>query len=373
MGDWSLLGSILEEVHIHSTIVGNIWLAILFIFWMLVLGVAAQVVWDDKQSEFVCNTEQPGCKTACYNQVFPISYPLLSPSNHLCAQKKSLSEGGKAIEPELRKLDEQKRLRKAPLRGSLLHTYVFHILTRLVLMVGFIIGQYYGIGLSPLYKCERLHCPNSKNIFLVFLLVIGGVSLFLSLLEIYDDSQVCVLTNSSPQRFMQRTQMTCPVVSDDHGMDLPSQANIQSFLGAVEWRYNLGNRKPSCSSDDSNGSWVSVRPIYTGPRPILMATHIEIPEALRDLQRKHSRVSVCKELSEMSDSPMSDHYPTTRKYSFMSRGLSEAKLVTPALDSPMVIPLPLGSVRRMSMVRTENNTFLSQKTKRKTCRKVTQL
>uniref|UniRef100_A0A3Q3JI88 Uncharacterized protein n=1 Tax=Monopterus albus TaxID=43700 RepID=A0A3Q3JI88_MONAL len=351
MGDWSLLGSILEEVHIHSTIVGNIWLAILFIFWMLVLGVAAQVVWDDKQSEFVCNTEQPGCKTACYNQVFPISYPLLSPSNHLCvfsAQKKSLSEGGKAIEPELRKLDEQKRLRKAPLRGSLLHTYVFHILTRLVLMVGFIIGQYYGIGLSPLYKCERLHCPNSKNIFLVFLLVIGGVSLFLSLLEIYDDSQVCVLTNSSPQRFMQRTQMTCPVWPLSAQMDLPSQANIQSFLGAVEWRYNLGNRKPSCSSDDSNGSWVSVRPIYTGPRPILMATHIEIPEALRDLQRKHSRVSVCKELSEMSDSPMSDHYPTTRKYSFMSRGLSEAKLLSER-DSPMVIPLPLGSVRRMSM------------------------
>ncbi|XP_070782429.1 gap junction alpha-10 protein [Enoplosus armatus] len=467
MGDWNLLGSILEEVHIHSTIVGKIWLTILFIFRMLVLGVAAEDVWDDEQSEFVCNTEQPGCKNVCYDQAFPISLirywvlqiifvssPSLVYMGHALYRLRTLEkerhrkkaclkaelegtdpvqEDHKRIERELRKLDEQKKVRKAPLRGSLLRTYVFHILTRSVVEVGFIIGQcaLYGIGLSPLYKCERLPCPNSvdcfvsrpteKNIFMVFMLVIAGVSLFLNLLEIFhlgvkkikqslygykygdDDSvyrskknsmvqQVCVLTNSSPQRLMQLTQMTCSVVSDARGETLPlnlapqnqkgsnnsnqqpaqtylpSQVGIQGpqQLGSVERGYTLDNRKPSCSSDESNGPHGSGQPQYAGPRPTLMASHMEIPAALRNPQRKQSRVSVCKELSDMSDSPESDHYPTARKCSFMSRGLSEDKLARSDSadsqsgtdveaqhlnqgESPVVTPPPPASGRRMSM------------------------
>jgi len=73
MGDWNFLGVILAEVHIHSTMVGKIWLTILFIFRMLVLGVAAEGVWNDEQSDFVCNTDQPGCRNVCYDQAFPIS------------------------------------------------------------------------------------------------------------------------------------------------------------------------------------------------------------------------------------------------------------------------------------------------------------
>ncbi|XP_028252937.1 gap junction alpha-10 protein [Parambassis ranga] len=461
MGDWNLLGSILEEVHIHSTIVGKIWLTILFIFRMLVLGVAAEDVWDDEQSEFVCNTEQPGCKNVCYDQAFPISLirywvlqiifvssPSLVYMGHALYRLRTLEkerhkkkaclkaelegtapvqEDHKRIERELRRLDEQKKVRKAPLRGSLLRTYVFHILTRSAVEVGFIIGQcaLYGIGLSPLYKCERLPCPNSvdcfvsrpteKNIFMVFMLVIAGVSLFLNLLEIFhlgvkkikqvlygykygdDESvcrskknsmvqQVCVLSNSSPQSLMQLTQMTCSVVSDTHGENLnlaavvphegytqqaylPSQSDIQGLqqLGAVERRYTLDNRKPSCSSDESNGPHSSGKPQYGGPRPTLMAGHMEIPAALRNPQRKQSRVSACKELSDMSDSPESDHYPTARKCSFMSRGMSEGKLASPSDsggsqsgtdveaqhltqgESPVMTPPPPASGRRMSM------------------------
>jgi len=73
MGDWNFLGGILEEVHIHSTMVGKIWLTILFIFRMLVLGVAAEDVWNDEQADFICNTEQPGCRNVCYDRAFPIS------------------------------------------------------------------------------------------------------------------------------------------------------------------------------------------------------------------------------------------------------------------------------------------------------------
>lgn len=230
MGDWNLLGSILEEVHIHSTIVGKIWLTILFIFRMLILGAAAEDVWDDEQSEFVCNTDQPGCKAVCYDRAFPISLirfwvlqvifvsaPSLVYMGHAlyCIRalekerhrrraqlKEELDEAElaldehKRMERELRKLDEQRKVKKAPLRGSLLRTYIIHILTRSVVEVCFILGQYvlYGVHLEPLYKCERLPCPNSvdcyisrpteKTIFMVFMIIIAGVSLFLNILEI---------------------------------------------------------------------------------------------------------------------------------------------------------------------------------------------
>lgn len=91
---------------------------------------------------------------------------------------------------------EQGKLNKAPLRGSLLCTYVAHIVTRSVVEVSFMMGQYilYGHHLSPLYKCEREPCPNvvdcfvsrptEKTVFMMFMQAIACISLFLSLLEI---------------------------------------------------------------------------------------------------------------------------------------------------------------------------------------------
>ncbi|XP_063775391.1 gap junction alpha-10 protein [Pseudophryne corroboree] len=231
MGDWNLLGSILEEVHIHSTIVGKIWLTILFIFRMLVLGVAAEDVWDDEQEEFICNTEQPGCRNVCYDEAFPISLirywvlqiifvssPSLVYMGHALYRLRALEkerqkkkaqlraeleeleaviDEHRRLEKELRKLEEQKKVNKAPLRGSLLRTYVLHILTRSVVEVGFMVGQYllYGFNLDPLYKCSRFPCPNivdcfvsrptEKTIFMVFMHSIAAVSLFLNILEIF--------------------------------------------------------------------------------------------------------------------------------------------------------------------------------------------
>ncbi|XP_038656783.1 gap junction protein alpha 9a isoform X3 [Scyliorhinus canicula] len=229
MGDWNFLGGILEEVHVHSTIVGKIWLTILFIFRMLVLGVAAEDVWNDEQSEFICNTEQPGCRNVCYDKAFPISLirywvlqvifvssPSLVYMGHALyrlralekeRQKKkvelkgeleeaeTMAEDRRRLERELRQL-ERRKLNKAPLRGSLLRTYVLHILTRSVVEVGFMMGQFllYGLELDPLYKCKRSPCPNivdcfvsrptEKTVFMLFMLCIAAVSLFLNILEI---------------------------------------------------------------------------------------------------------------------------------------------------------------------------------------------
>ncbi|XP_053431587.1 gap junction alpha-9 protein [Nycticebus coucang] len=231
MGDWNLLGDTLEEVHIHSTMIGKIWLTILFIFRMLVLGVAAEDVWNDEQSGFICNTEQPGCRNVCYDQAFPISLirywvlqvifvssPSLVYMGHALYRLRVLEEERQRMKAQLRgelegvefempgdrrRLEqelcqlEKRKLNKAPLRGTLLCTYVTHIFTRSVVEVGFMIGQYllYGFHLEPLFKCHGHPCPNiidcfvsrptEKTIFLLFMQSIATISLFLNILEIF--------------------------------------------------------------------------------------------------------------------------------------------------------------------------------------------
>ncbi|XP_053143383.1 gap junction alpha-10 protein isoform X2 [Hemicordylus capensis] len=326
MGDWNLLGSILEEVHIHSTIVGKIWLTILFIFRMLVLGVAAEDVWDDEQAEFVCNTEQPGCSNICYDKAFPISlirYWVLqvifvsSPSlvymghalyrlrslekerqrkkAHLRAQLEEIEpilEEHRKVERELRKLEEQKKVNKAPLQGALLWTYILHILTRSVLEVGFMIGQYllYGFQMHPLYKCTQPPCPNTvdcfvsrpteKTIFMVFMHSIAAVSLFLNILEIIhlgikkiknnlcgkpkkqliatdEDAnfpsskknsviqQVCIMSNSSPQgsfKLMPEQQVGLPVYLTPEEGYTPTEQTQNSMNMEPPWCSNQRSR-----------------------------------------------------------------------------------------------------------------------------------
>ncbi|KAM9766579.1 gap junction alpha-3 protein-like isoform 2-T5 [Menidia menidia] len=242
MGDWSFLGRLLENAQEHSTVIGKVWLTVLFIFRILVLGAAAEEVWGDEQSDFTCNTQQPGCENVCYDEAFPISHirfwvlqiifvstPTLIYLGHVLhivrmEEKRREREedlrkagrhqedqdplyhngvgdgggggggrgGGKKEKPPIR--DEHGKIR---IRGALLRTYIFNIIFKTLFEVGFILGQYflYGFHLKPLYKCGRWPCPNTvdcfisrpteKTIFIIFMLVVACVSLVLNLLEIY--------------------------------------------------------------------------------------------------------------------------------------------------------------------------------------------
>ncbi|XP_038570666.1 gap junction alpha-3 protein-like [Micropterus salmoides] len=235
MGDWSLLGRLLENAQEQSTVIGKVWLTVLFIFRILVLGAAAEEVWGDEQSDFTCNTQQPGCENVCYDEAFPISHirfwvlqiifvsmPSLIYLGHVLhiirmeEKQKEKEEMGKATA-----LQEEKELHyrnggnargggcdkkqkhpirdehgKIRIRGALLRTYVFNVVFKTLFEVGFILGQYflYGFQLKPLYKCARWPCPNTvdcfisrpteKTIFIIFMLVVACVSLLLNLLEI---------------------------------------------------------------------------------------------------------------------------------------------------------------------------------------------
>ncbi|XP_074779046.1 gap junction alpha-10 protein [Athene noctua] len=404
MGDWNLLGSILEEVHIHSTIVGKIWLTILFIFRMLVLGVAAEDVWDDEQSEFICNTEQPGCSNICYDKAFPISlirYWVLqivfvsSPSlvymghalyrlralekerqkkkAHLRAQIEDLEpmpEEQRRLERELRKLEEQKKVNKAPLRGSLLRTYVLHILTRSVVEVGFMIGQYllYGFHMSPLYKCTRPPCPNTvdcfvsrpteKTIFMVFMNSIAAVSLFLNILEIahlglkkihkslygrprrpagpaeedtslYNSKKSSVMLPACPAGDASPPRSAAGPPPPPHA---PAPAPAPAAAGPPG-RQDRGELRGAPPPRRRHGTVQ-----HHGQRPPPSSSSEEAPRAAagggaggaagapRRVPRPHSRVSICRDLDEgRGDSPDSGHCPGTRKSSVLSRVLTGSR------------------------------------------------
>uniref|UniRef100_A0A3P8TJ06 Gap junction protein n=1 Tax=Amphiprion percula TaxID=161767 RepID=A0A3P8TJ06_AMPPE len=192
MGDWSFLGRLLENAQEHSTVIGKVWLTVLFIFRILVLGAAAEEVWGDEQSDFTCNTQQPGCENVCYDEAFPISHIRFWVLQIIFVSTPTLIYLGHVKKPPIR--DEHGKIR---IRGALLRTYIFNIIFKTLFEVGFILGQYflYGFHLRPLYKCGRWPCPNTvdcfisrpteKTIFIIFMLVVACVSLVLNLLEIY--------------------------------------------------------------------------------------------------------------------------------------------------------------------------------------------
>ncbi|XP_062381015.1 gap junction alpha-3 protein-like [Sardina pilchardus] len=237
MGDWSLLGKLLESAQEHSTVVGKVWLTVLFIFRILVLGTAAEKVWGDEQSGFTCDTKQPGCQNVCYDKTFPISHirfwvlqiifvstPTLIYLGHILhlvrMEEKHKNKELLSHQSLQHHADDKQLLiatgatavaagvkaKKAPVRdaqghirlqGDILRTYVFNIIFKTLFEVGFIVAQYllYGFELKPLYTCDRPPCPNrvncyisrptEKTIFIVFMLAVACLSLLLNLVEMY--------------------------------------------------------------------------------------------------------------------------------------------------------------------------------------------
>ncbi|MBN3290897.1 CXA5 protein, partial [Polypterus senegalus] len=217
MGDWTFLGNVLDKVQQYSTMVGKVWLTVLFIFRILVLGTAAESSWGDERTDFLCDTLQPGCTNVCYDKMFPISHirywvlqfifvstPSLIYMVHALhlvhmEQKKMQNEDSERSPPRHKEYPEETEepIVKIPLKGALLKTYVFSIIIRTIIEVAFILGQYYlyGILLKVLYVCQSSPCPNAvncyisrpteKNVFIVFMLVVAALSLLLSLLELY--------------------------------------------------------------------------------------------------------------------------------------------------------------------------------------------
>uniref|UniRef100_A0A2I3HIH0 Gap junction alpha-1 protein n=1 Tax=Nomascus leucogenys TaxID=61853 RepID=A0A2I3HIH0_NOMLE len=223
MGDWSTLGKLLDKVQAHSTAGGKLWLSILFIFRILLLGIAVE------SSAFRCNTQQPGCENICYDKSFPISHvrfwvlqiifvsvPTLLYLAHVfyVMQKeeklnkkeeelKVAQTDGVTVEMHLKQIQIKKfkygieEHGKVKTQGGLLRTYIISILFKSIFEVAFLLSQWYiyGFSLSVVHTCKRdpcphqvdcfLSCPTEKTIVIIFMLVVSLVSLALSIIELF--------------------------------------------------------------------------------------------------------------------------------------------------------------------------------------------
>ncbi|XP_075049825.1 gap junction alpha-4 protein-like [Mixophyes fleayi] len=224
MGDWSFLEKLLDQVQEHSTATGKVWLVVLFVFRLLILSLAGESVWGDEQSDFICNTKQPGCPNVCYDKAFPISHVRYWVLQFLFVSTPTLFYLAHVVyisrkEEKLRRQDNEYTIMnnkinqddnnekihrnfliqadgRVKIRGALMCTYIISIIFKSILEAGFLLGQWYlyGFVMTSNYVCERPPCPHKvdcfvsrpmeKTIFILFMLAVSLLSLFLSLLEL---------------------------------------------------------------------------------------------------------------------------------------------------------------------------------------------
>lgn len=217
MGEWSFLSALLDKVQSHSTVVGKVWMSVLFLFRIFILAAGIDKIWGDEQANMDCNTRSPGCKNACYDRSFPMSHTRFWVLQILFVSIPTLIYLGHVLlvirrENKLRRRIEQKLGKngmmiapkysnehgKVQLKGILLVSYMMQLLFKILLEVVFIVGQYflYGFILMPTkisfpdYPCPApVDCfisrPTEKTIFIVFMLAMTVLSVILNITEMF--------------------------------------------------------------------------------------------------------------------------------------------------------------------------------------------
>ncbi|XP_023120017.1 gap junction Cx32.2 protein [Amphiprion ocellaris] len=231
MGDWGFLSTLLEKVQSHSTVIGKIWMSVLFLFRIMVLGAGAESVWGDEQSGFVCNTQQPGCENVCYDWTFPISHirfwvlqiifvstptlVYLGHAMHVIHKENKLRElisspGGSILIKKPKYTDEKGKVK---IKGNLLGSYLTQLVFKIIIEAAFIVGQYYlyGFVMVPMFPCSRKPCPftvecymsrpTEKTIFIIFMLVVACISLLLNVIEMFYLICTRVRCGSNPNKY----------------------------------------------------------------------------------------------------------------------------------------------------------------------------
>ncbi|KAM4820709.1 gap junction gamma-3 protein [Thomomys bottae] len=200
-----LLWQLLAEDGWHASPVGRLVLPVLLGFRLVLLAVSGPGVYGDDQGGFVCHTQEPGCKEACYDAFHPLS-PLrfwafqvilvavpsaLYAAFALYHVLEHWEEAGKAKE----KVSCEGEGREAG-RHRLLWAYVAQLGARLVLEGAALGGQYhlYGFKMPSSFSCRREPClgiitchssrPSEKSIFLKMTFGVSGLCLLFTLLEL---------------------------------------------------------------------------------------------------------------------------------------------------------------------------------------------
>uniref|UniRef100_A0A8C0QRX0 Gap junction protein n=3 Tax=Canis lupus TaxID=9612 RepID=A0A8C0QRX0_CANLF len=181
---WMFFRDLLTGVNKYSTGIGRIWLAVVFIFRLLVYIVAAEHVWKDEQKEFECNVKQPGCENVCFDHFFPISQVRLWALQLIMVSTPSLLVVLHVAYREGREKRHRKKLYVSPgmMDGGLWYTYLISLIL------------YNGFSVPYLMKCALKPCPNTvdcfiskpteKTIFILFLVITSCLSIVLNFIEL---------------------------------------------------------------------------------------------------------------------------------------------------------------------------------------------
>ncbi|XP_058469753.1 connexin 28.8 [Solea solea] len=187
--NWGFLENVLSGVNKYSTVIGRIWLSVVFLFRILVYVAAAEQVWKDEQKDFVCNTKQPGCENVCFDHFFPISQVRLWALQLIMVSTPSLLVALHVAYRERREAKHKRKLYqdKGSIDGGLFCTYALSLVFKIAFEVGFLLTFYYlynGFEVPALLQCSQSPCPNTVDCYIskptekkIFLYIMGCASI----------------------------------------------------------------------------------------------------------------------------------------------------------------------------------------------------
>ncbi|XP_036624173.1 LOW QUALITY PROTEIN: gap junction beta-7 protein [Trichosurus vulpecula] len=196
---WMLLRDLLSGVNKYSAGIGRIWLAVVFIFRLLVYMVVAERVWKDEEKDFQCNIRQPGCENVCFDYFFPISQVRLWALQLTVVSIPSLLVVLHVAYHEGQEKRNNKKFYVGPssMDGGMWYTYVLSLVFKTGFESGFLVlfyKLYDGFRIPHPVKCDVRPCPNTvdcfiskateKKIFLYFLLVASCLCIVLNITEL---------------------------------------------------------------------------------------------------------------------------------------------------------------------------------------------
>ncbi|XP_065767718.1 gap junction beta-7 protein [Muntiacus reevesi] len=220
---WMLLRDLLRGVNTYSAGPGRVWLAVLFVFRLLVYLVAAGQVWKEERREFECNVRQPGCASVCFDYFFPISQVRLWALQLILVSAPSLLVVLHAAYLQGREKQHRRKLCVSPgaVGAGLWCPHLVSLVVETGLEIGFLALFYklYGGFRAPrLLKCGLRPCPSAVDCFVskptektVFTLFLVGASC------------LCVVLNVTELSFLVlRCFIKCCL--QKHSTRLPSSA-----------------------------------------------------------------------------------------------------------------------------------------------------
>ncbi|XP_034416640.1 gap junction delta-4 protein [Cyclopterus lumpus] len=220
-----MMGSSASEVIfisvIHNiTLMGKVWLVVMFFLRILILLLAGYPLYQDEQERFVCNTIQPGCANVCYDLFSPISLFRfwLVQLVTLCLPYVVfiiyvVHKVSKGFTLDMNPMGHMKtfpllKIRQEPFSKTSVNkmaergwarcftgAYILHLLVRTMLEAGFGAAHYYlfGFYIPRRFLCQHPPCttqvdcyisrPTEKTVMLNFMLGGAALSLFLNVLD----------------------------------------------------------------------------------------------------------------------------------------------------------------------------------------------